>query len=133
MADHLALQLFVPARLGSLALERIHLPSDLFEDVEDAREVLFGAFEFRLGQPAPCLELRDAGGLLDDRTAVLRFRTEELPDAALLDDCLGLRPQARPHENVLDVAEAGLSSVNQVFAVAGPEQAAGNGDLLRLS
>ena len=48
---HLRFQLFVAARLGRLALERVDLPADLFQDVEDPLEVLLGAFELGLGQP----------------------------------------------------------------------------------
>ena len=54
---HLALHFVVTPRLGRLALQRIHLPADFFENVEDAREILLGAFEFRFGQTLRVLNL----------------------------------------------------------------------------
>ena len=66
-AFHLALQLAVAPRLGGLALERIHLPRDLLQNVEHARQVLLGAFQLGLGQTLARLVLGDAGRLFDDR------------------------------------------------------------------
>src|ERR1700759_5646747 len=72
--------------LGGLTLERGHLPRDLFEDVVHAGEVLLCRFESEFGEALFCLEPRDAGGLFDDGSAVMRLGTEKLADALLLDD-----------------------------------------------
>ena len=74
------------------------------------------------------LNLRDAGGFFDDGAAVLRLGAENLADAALLDDGVAFRPEAGAHEDVLNVAQAGRAAVDQVFAFAGTEQAASDGD-----
>ena len=132
LRDHLALQLFVAPRLGSLALQRIHLPADFFENVEHARKILFRAFQLRLGQPLLGFEFADARRLFDDGAAILRLVAENLPDAALLDDGVALRPQARADEKVLDVAQPRELAVDQVFAFAGAKQAARDGDFARL-
>ena len=90
--------------LGGLALERVHLPRDLFEDVVHAREILLGGFEAQFGEALLGLEAGDAGGLFDDGAAVVRLGAEELADALLLDDGVALRPEAGAHEDVLNVA-----------------------------
>ncbi len=64
--------------------------------------------------------------------AVLRPRAEDLADAALLDDGVAFRPEARAHEQVLNVAQAGQAAVDQVLAFARPVQAPGDGDFARL-
>ena len=72
MRDHLLAQLDVAFGLGGLALQRIHLTGDFFQNVEDAGKVLFRAFQFGLGEAALRLETRDPGGFFDDGAAVLR-------------------------------------------------------------
>ena len=59
--------------LGGLALERGHLACDFFEDVVDAREILFCGFEAELGEALFRLEAGDAGGLFDDAATVERL------------------------------------------------------------
>ena len=130
---HFGLQFAVAAGLGGLALERIHLAGDLFQNVEDARQVLLGAFQLGFRQALAGLELGDAGGFFDDRAAVLRLGAEDLADAALLDDGVAFGAEAGAHEDVLDIAQAGGVAVDQVFAFAGAEQAAGDGDLAVLA
>ena len=56
------------------------------------------------------------------------LRRQDLADAALLDDGVGFGAESAAHEDVLDVAEAGLAAVDQIFAFAGAEKAAGDGD-----
>src|SRR5579862_1748599 len=94
MLDHLALQLFVAAGFRSLALERIHLPAYFFENIEDARQILLGAFELGLRQPLLGLEFSNAGRFFDDGAAILRLIAEDLANAALLDDSVTFRAQS---------------------------------------
>ena len=75
------------------------------------------------------LEAGDSGGFFDDRAAVLGLGAEELADALLADDGVGLAAEAGAHEDVLDVAEAADLAVEEVFGVAGAEEAAGDGEL----
>ena len=132
LAFELAFQFLIALRFRRLALERIDLAGDFFQDVEHAGEILLGAFEFGFGEAAAALVFRDARGFFDDGAAVLRFRREDLADAALLDDRVAFRAEAAAHEDVLNVAQAGLAAIDQVFAFAGAEQAAGDGDFARL-
>ena len=92
--------------LGGLALERVHLAGDFFEDVVDAGEVLAGGFEAEFGEALLGLEASDAGGLFEDGAAVEGLGAEELADALLADDGVGLAAEAGAHEDVLNVAEA---------------------------
>ena len=55
-----------------------------------------------------------------------------MADAALLDDGIAFRSQAGAHEDVLDVAQPGLTAVDEVFALARAEQAPGDGHFGRL-
>ena len=118
--------------LGGLALQRIHLPRDFLENVIHAGQVQLGVFQARFGQPLLGLELGDAGGLFDDGAAIRGTAAQDLPDASLLDQGVGFRPQAGPHEQFLNIAQAAQLAVQQVFAVAGAEQAAGDHDLARV-
>ena len=115
--------------LGGLTLEGVHLAGDFVEDVVDAGEVLLGGFEAEFGEALFGLEAGDPGGLFDDGAAVVGLRSEKLADALLPDDGVGLAAEAGAHEDVLDVAEAADLAVEKVFAVAGAEEAAGDGEL----
>src|ERR1019366_5963472 len=123
------LQFAIALGLGGLPLERIHLPRDFLQDVVDARQVLLGALQLGFGQTLPGLELGNPGRLFDHRAPVLRLGTQNLPDAPLLDDGVAFRAQAGAHEQVLDIAQAGGTAVDQVFAFPGTVQPARDGDV----
>src|SRR6185312_6897578 len=110
--------------LGGLAFERHHLLGDFFEDVVDAREILFRVLETEFGETLFRVEASAAGGFLDDAATVEGLGREQLPDALLADDGVGFATEAGAHEDVLDVAEAADLSVEQVLRVAGAEEAA---------
>ena len=128
-AFELSLQLAVALGLRGLALERIDLARDLFQDVVDAGEVLLGAFELGFGKALAGFELGDAGGFFDYRAAVIGLRAEDLADASLLDNGVAFGAKAGTHEEILDIAQAGGAAIDEVFALAGTVQAAGDGDL----
>ena len=115
-------------RLGRLTLEGVHLPGDFLEDVVDAGEVLFGGLETKLGEALLGLEAGDARGFFNDGAAVVRLGAEELADALLADDGVAFRAEAGAHEDVLNVAQAAELAVEEVFAFAGAEEAAGDDD-----
>ena len=132
LAFQFAFQLLIALGFRGLALERIHLAGDLFEDVEHAREVLLGALQFGLGKTPAALVFRDPGRFFDHRAAVLRLGGKNLADTPLLDDRVAFRTKAAAHENVLDVAQPGLTAINEILAFTRPEQTPRNGDLARL-
>ena len=113
-----------------LPLERADLPAHLAEHVGDAEQVLAGLLEPALRCLALVLVAGDAGGLLDDEAALLRPGRDDEPDAALLNDGVGLaRADAGAEEELLHVAEADLAAVEFVFAVAVAVEATGDLDL----
>ena len=114
--------------LGGLALEGVHLAGDFVEDVVDTGEVLLGGLEAQFGETLLGLEAGDAGGFFDDGAAVEGLGAEKLADAFLADDGVGLATEAGAHEDVLNVAKAADFAVEEIFAVAGAEEAAGDGD-----
>ncbi len=73
--------------------------------------------------------LEDAGRLFDIGTAVLRTRLEDLRELALPDDNVHLAADTGVAEQLLNVHEAGLGSINLIFTRAVAVHAAGDGDL----
>ena len=128
LGAHLVAQARVALGLRGLALQRIHLARDFFEDVVDAGQVQLGVFEAGFGEALLGLELGDAGGFFENRAAVGGTAAEDLADASLLDERVGLGPEAGAHEQFLNVAQAAELAVQQIFAVAGAEQAARDHD-----
>ena len=110
--------------LAGLALERVHLPRDFFKDVVDAVEIGFCVFQARLRQTLPGFEFRNARRFFNNVAPVGGTAAQNLSDAPLFDERVRFRPQPRPHEQFLDVAQAAQFAIQQVFAVAAAEQAA---------
>ena len=125
----LLLEFLEAPRARSLPLERIHLTHDFLQDVVDAVQVLLRAFELEFRQPFAGLELGDARGLFDDRTAIERTRAEDLPDAALLDNGVVFGAEAGSEKDILDVAKPAELAVDQVLALPRPEKLARDGQL----
>ena len=59
------------------------------------------------------------------------FELQDLADAALLDDGVGIRAQPDAHEQILDVAQARHAAIDEIFALPGAIQAPANDDLAR--
>src|SRR6185436_5418851 len=71
-----------------------------------------------LGLLLPALELRDAGGLFDEKATIFGLRADDEADLSLLDDRVRLRTDAGAEEEIGDVLQANLDFVDQVLAVA---------------
>ena len=128
----LGLQLLVAAGARGLGAERMDLAAQLRDDVGEAGEVLVGRLELAQRLAAVGAEAGDAGRLLEDRAAVLGAGGEDGVDLPLGHHGVGRRADARVHEEALDVAEAAGRAVDEVLALAGAEDAAGDGDLVEL-
>ena len=124
LGAHFVAQPGIALGLAGLALERVHLPRDFFEDVVDAVEIGLCVFQARLRQTLPRFEFRNASRFFNNVAAVGRTAAQNLSDAPLLDECVRFRPQTRSHEQFLDIAQPAQLSIQQVFAVAAAEQAA---------
>ena len=108
----------LPGLLG-LDSQRLHLQLQFGDFVVDTQEVFLGGGQppLRLFLPVPVFG--NAGGLLEDFPAVRAFDGQDLIDPALADVGVALLAQARVHEHLVDVPQAGGLAVNIVFAFAG--------------
>ena len=95
--------------LVGLALQRPQLPVDLGGDVARALEVRVHAGELAQRALLALLVLEDAGGLLDERAAVLGARVQDLVETALADDRVRVAAEAGVVQQVLDVHEPGTA------------------------
>ena len=125
----LADQLAVAAGGLGLALERAQLAAHLAQQVLDAQQVGLGGVEAALGLLLALAVLEDAGGLLDDRPALLGAGVEHGVDLALADDDVLLAADAGVGQQLLHVEQPARHVVDGVLAVAGAEQRAPDGDL----
>ncbi len=122
LGAHLVAQAGVAFGLGSLALERVHLPRDFLENVVHAVQIQLGIFQARFRQPLLGFEFRDAGRFFENRAAIGGTAAQDLANASLLDESVGFGAQSCAHEEFLNIAQAAESAVEQVFAVARAEQ-----------
>ena len=120
----------VAARLAGLPLQRADLPLHLADDVGEADEIRLGVLELAQRLLFLALVLRDAGGFLENRAAILRARREDRVDLALLHDRVGGAADAGVHEQAVDVAQAARRLVELVLARAVAENAAGDRDFV---
>ncbi len=126
----LAIEFLEGAGLGGLTLHEAEAALGGIELFAGADEVGLGAFELALGFDLAGLVLGDAGGFLEDDAAFLGAGQEHGVDLALLDDAVGVGADAGVHEELADVAEAGLFAVDEVFAGAVAVEAAFDFDLV---
>ena len=122
-AAQLVAQALVAPGLRRLPFQRAALLLDLEDDVVDAREVLLRRVELQLGGAPAGAVLRHAGGLLDQLAPIGGPRAQDHADLALLDDRVGLGPEPRVHQQLVDVAQPAHLAVDEVFALAGPVEA----------
>ena len=95
-----------PCRGGlGLALERTELAAHLSQQVLHPQQVALGRFEAALGLLLALAVLEDAGGLLDDRPALLRAGVEHRVDLALADDHVLLAADAGIGQELLQVEQ----------------------------
>ena len=113
--------LFVSARLAGLTLQRTNLPLHLSNEIGDAQQVLVGVLQLAEGFFLLRLELRDARRFLEHHPAILRLAGEQLRDVALRHHAVTRAPDARAHEELLDVFEPARRFVDEILAPAIPE------------
>ena len=117
-------ELAVAAGGLGLALERAQLAAHLAQQVLHAQQAGLGGVEAALGLLLALAVLQHAGGLLDDRPALLGPGVEHGVDLALADDHVLLAADAGVGEQLLDVEQPARDAVDRVLAVAGAEQRA---------
>ena len=128
----LADQLAVAARRLRLTFERAELAAHLAQQVLDAHEAGLRGVEAALRLLLALAVLEHAGGLFDDRPAVLRASVEHGVDLALADDHVLLAADAGVGQQLLHVQQPAWHAVDGVLAVTGAEQRAPHRDLAEL-
>ncbi len=128
LCAHLFAQLGVALGLRGLTLQRIHLSRDFVENIVHAGKIQLGVFQSSFGEALLGLEFRDSGCFFEDGSAIGWTAAEDLADAPLLDQRVGLRAETRAHEEFLNVAQAAEFAIQQILAVAGAEEATRHND-----
>ena len=120
------IELLVPLGLVRLALERVPLPLDLDDHVADAQEILLGGFQLARRGSALGLVFHDPGRFLDQDAPLGRPGVHNAADAALFDQGIRFSRQPRVDEEIGDVSEAAGDLVEQILALTGAVEAAGD-------
>ena len=117
--------------LGGRRLERERSQSlpYLLLDVSRALDLQRDARELQLGTMPSALELPEPGGLLDERSPVLRLRGEHLLDLALADDRVHRRPEPDVGKELDEVGPPDRGLVDEVLALAAADEPARDRDL----
>jgi len=131
-AAQLVAQLAILLRFARLALERADLAFDLADHVGETQQIRFGLIDLAQRFFAVSLELGDAGGLLENRAAVLWFGGEDGVDLPLGHHRIRGGADAGAHEKPMDIFEAAEIFVDEVLSLARAENTAGDGDLIKL-
>ncbi len=110
-----------PGDLG-LLFQPFDLRPEFLADVGEAGEVVAGVREPVLGFAPPLLVLGHSRRLLEKHAQFLGPRLDDARDHPLLDDGVGTRAQPRAEKNVLHVAAAHMSVVDEIGRFAVPLQ-----------
>ena len=113
LAD-LAGKVSITDRLAGLALQGFELCIDLGDHVVERPRFCLGGAEPELGFVAAVVQAGNAGGLFEERAAVLRLRGDQLADLALADDRRRMRAGRGVGEEELHVAGAHFATVDPV-------------------
>ena len=125
-------QLFVLARAIDLTLQRPQLTGDFLVDIAGTGQVLVHRFNLFERTFLATLVLGDAGGLLNEGTALLGAALQNGVELALADDGMRILAQSRVVQDVLDVHQAARARVDEVLTLARAVHAAGDGDLVKV-
>ena len=118
-------------RLG-LLFQGAETAAHLAHEVLDPGEVAVGGGETAFGSVLSLPELQDAGGLLDDRPAILGAGVEHGIDLALADDHVLLTADTTVGQQFGDVEQAARHPVEGVLGVTAAEERAGDLHLAEL-
>ena len=88
---------------------------------------MLGVFQFAERFFFLRFKFRDARGFLKNHPAIFRLAGKNLRDVALRHDAVARAPDARAHEQLLDVLQPARSFVDEIFAAAIAENPARDG------
>src|SRR5262249_25799601 len=98
-----------------LPLQMLDLPAELFADVVQAIEVLFGVADAGFGFSAPLFVLWDGRRFLEIDGQLFRLSIAHLAVHPLFDDRVAARTEAGAEEDVHDVAAPALRAVQEIL------------------
>ena len=125
----LRLERLVLQSLLGLTLQGGDLAADLVHDVPDAKEILARRLELAERLRPLLLVARDPRGLLDEDAPVEGLRGQDVGEALLLHEGVGLRVDPGPQEQVVDVLETADRLVEQVLRLPVPVEPPADRDL----
>ena len=111
-------------RAPALASQRAHLACYLVQQVVESRQIRGRLFEAPLGAAAPVAVQAHTSSFLEEFAPVVRAVGQERVDHAALDHHTTVGTESRPADEVVDVAQAAGSPVQEVLAFAGAREAA---------
>ena len=116
--------------LFGLCFERTEAAFQFRCDIGQAHKIFLCLREFPLGFLFAVAEFGDTGGLLKDIAALIGFCTDDLRDSALSDDRVTVSSETGIHKEFIDILEADISAVDEIFAVAAAVEFSSDGDLI---
>ena len=122
----LLVQRLVLLRLAGLTLERADLTLHLIHDIADALEILAGRVELSLRLASLLLVTRDPRRLLDEDPSLPGLGGQDVVQAVLIHEGVGLGIDAGTGEEILDVPKPAHAFVEEVFALSGAIEPAGH-------
>ena len=125
-------QFFVLARAIDLTLQRPQLTGNLLIDVAGTGQVLVHRFNLFERTFLATLVFGNAGGLLNEGTALLGAALQNGIELALADDGMRILAQSRIVQDVLNVHQAAWTRVYEVLAFARAVHTTGDSDLVKV-
>ena len=119
-------ELDVPLGFAALAREASDLGLYLSDEVLDALKIDGGLLQPALGAVLPIAIQPDARRLLEEGASLVRPVRQQQVDHLGLDDHAGIAAQSRATEQILDVAQPDRRTVEQIVALPGPREPAGD-------
>ena len=102
----------VATRLAGLSLQSLHPLLDLLDDIRESSQVLLHPGQSSQGLTLLGAELRDPGRLLEDEPPLLLTGLEQDIDLALLENRVRGASHPRVHDQLFDVLQTALLSVD---------------------
>ena len=105
-------------RALALASQRAHLARHLVQQIVESRQIRGRLFKAPLGAATPVAVQAHTRRFLEEFAPVVRAVGQERVDHAALDHDTAVGTESRPTDEVVDVAQAAGSPVQEVLAFA---------------
>ena len=125
------LELFVALCRTRLPFQLVELLFNLFQQVIEAVQVFTRALDAVFRLAAAFLVLGYAGGLLQERTQIIRFGLDEPGDGALFYNGVTARPQAGAEKDVGNITPAATRVIKEVTGGPVTRDLAADGNFIK--